>query len=230
MPAGAAPVATERTGAERTGAEHAAAERAAEHAATEGAEETEAGRVGTPPEVLGATSRVLLRRMRPRDEGEFVRLAVASVDLHRPWIKVPTTPADFRVYSERFDGVTAESLLICRRRTGDIVGFVTINQIFRGPYQRGTLGYGVFEPYARRGYMWEGLRTAVTFAFEELALHRLEADIQPDNQASVNLVKRLGFRKEGFSPGFILIDGSWRDHERWAITRDMDLAPGAISR
>jgi ribosomal-protein-alanine N-acetyltransferase len=66
--------------------------------------------------------------------------------------------------------------------------------------------------------MSAGVRLAVDHAFHHLGLHRLEANIQPDNQASIHLVKKLGFRKEGFSPRYLRINGDWRDHERWAIT------------
>lgn len=84
------------------------------------------------------------------------------------------------------------------------------------------LGYAAFLPYAGQGYLSEGVALAVRYAFERLELHRVEADIQPGNDASVRLVERLGFRREGFSPGFIKIDGEWRDHERWALTKGVD--------
>ena len=65
--------------------------------------------------------------------------------------------------------------------------------------------------------MTEALAAAAAFAFGELGLHRLEANIQPGNAASLALVKRVGFHKEGFSPRYLRIDGDWRDHERWAL-------------
>ena len=129
-------------------------------------------------------------------------------------------------YRTRFDHVTAESLLICLRGTGSIAGFVNINSIIRGRFQNGSLSYAAFAPAAGRGYMAEGLGLVVRYAFERLRLHRLEAQIQPRNHASIGLVRRLGFRRKGYSPELLFIDGAWRDHERWAITRDMiDIVP-----
>jgi [ribosomal protein S5]-alanine N-acetyltransferase len=115
----------------------------------------------------------------------------------------------------------SSSLLIILRDSGAIAGLVNINTIIRGRYQNGSLGYNSFAPAAGRGYMTEGLRLAMRYAFEGLQLHRLEANIQPENHASLRLVERLGFRREGYSPGMLFIDGAWRDHERWAITSDM---------
>ncbi len=107
-----------------------------------------------------------------------------------------------------------------------MAGIVTIDSIVRGRFQSASLSYAAFAPSAGRGYMSEGLALVVRYAFSELRLHRLEASIQPGNQASLRLIRRQGFRKEGYSPGMLFIDGAWRDHERWAITREMaDIPP-----
>lgn len=78
-----------------------------------------------------------------------------------------------------------------------------------------------------RAAVTEGLGLVMELAFGQLELHRLEANIQPDNTPSLNLVKRLGFRREGYSADFQFINGAWRDHERWAITVEMARAEPA---
>lgn len=165
--------------------------------------------------------RVMLRLVTGADQAEFVELASASAELHHPWMSLPATPPEFQAYLTRFDHVTAEGFLVCLRGTGTIVGVIHINNIIRGRYQNGSLSYAAFAPAAGQGYMSEGLALVLRYAFEELRLHRLDAQIQPGNHASVGLIRRLGFRNEGYSPDLLFIDGAWRDHERWAITSDM---------
>lgn len=163
-------------------------------------------------------ARVAVREVRAEDGARFVELARGSAGFHRPWVVLPASATEFADYLARFDGVGAVGMVVCLRDGGDLAGIVNINGIVRGPYQRGVLGYAAFRPYAGRGYLTEGVGLAVRYAFEQLGLHRVEADIQPENSASIRLVRRLGFRKEGVSPAFIKIDGVWRDHERWALT------------
>ena len=174
----------------------------------------------------GDSGRVGLRRVAAGDQDEFLRLARASVDLHHPWYTMPTTPREFGIYLTRFSQATAEGLLVRVRDGGALAGVITIDSIVRGRFQSASLSYAAFAPSAGRGYMSEGLGLVLRYAFLQLRLHRLEASIQPDNQASLALVRRLGFRREGYSPDMLFIDGAWRDHERWAITREMtDIPP-----
>jgi ribosomal-protein-alanine N-acetyltransferase len=165
--------------------------------------------------------RVILRPATSDDESEFIGLARASARLHNPWVSLPSTSDDFLAYIRRYQQPGEESLLVCLRSTSAIAGVVNINSIIRGRFQSGSLGYAAFAPAAGQGYMTEGLALVVRYAFEQLRLHRLEANIQPGNHASVRLVRRLGFRYEGCSPDLLFIDGAWRDHERWAITTAM---------
>ncbi len=95
---------------------------------------------------------------------------------------------------------------------------MNFNEIVRGLFQSAYMGYWIGEPFARQGYMGEALRAALDYAFGALGLHRVEANIQPGNEASIALVKRAGFRLEGHSPRYLKIGGGWRDHERWALT------------
>jgi [ribosomal protein S5]-alanine N-acetyltransferase len=165
--------------------------------------------------------RVILRSPSDGDQAEFVELVRASARLHEPWVSLASTPAEFQAYLRRYAGPSEEALLVCLRSTGAMAGVVNINSIIRGRFQSGSLGYAAFAPAAGRGYLTEGLGLAVRHAFERLRLHRLEANIQPGNEASLRLVRRLGFRYEGYCPEMLFIDGAWRDHERWAITSTM---------
>ncbi|MGW9025484.1 GNAT family N-acetyltransferase [Streptomyces sp. NPDC055722] len=165
---------------------------------------------------------VAVRRIALRDYEEITDLTRESAELHHPWVPTRETPPEaFREYIARFDQPTHEGFVVCSRNTGAIVGGININNIVRGTIQSGALGYVAYASTVGRGYMTQGLRLVVEFAFTELGLHRLEANIQPANESSIRLVRRLGFRREGYSPHFQFLDGAWRGHERWALTVEM---------
>ena len=109
------------------------------------------------------------------------------------------------------------AFLVCDYSSGKIVGVVNLTNIVLGLFRSGYLGYYVFAGFENQGFMHRGLRAVVRHAFAKLKLHRLEANIQPTNVASIALVKRCGFHQEGYSPRYLKIAGRWRDHERWAI-------------
>ena len=94
---------------------------------------------------------------------------------------------------------------------------ININDIIRGAFQSASLGYYAFSPYAGQGLMHEGMLLVLKHAFGKLKLHRLEANIQPDNRASIALVRKCGFVREGLSRRLLKVCGQWKDHERWAL-------------
>jgi ribosomal-protein-alanine N-acetyltransferase len=166
------------------------------------------------------TERVFLRAPVASDRDEFVALMRASRSFHRPWATAPTDGDRFAAYIADSQRPDFEARLVCRLDDGAIIGFFNLSQIVRRALQSAYLGYAVGKPYAGHGYMREGLELVLRRAFTELRLHRIEANIQPENHASIALAKGAGFRREGYSPRYLKIGGRWRDHERWAILVD----------
>lgn len=164
--------------------------------------------------------RIRLERVSRRHRDALVQGNRDSAALHAPWMAPFIDGAGFDAWFARL--LTGPHIgLVAHERAGDaIVGVVNLNEIVAGVFQSAYLGYWGLAQSVGRGLMTAAVAEAVTFGFSELGLHRLEANIQPANHRSVALVKRLGFRHEGFSPRYLHIDGAWRDHERWAILAD----------
>ena len=162
-------------------------------------------------------AKVFLRAPSKRDAGEFIALNRASRRLHRGLVSPPVEPEQFEAFLKRCRRADSACFLVCRVEDGRVVGSVSLSQIARGNFQSAYLGYYMGEPYAGRGYMTEAVGLLLGHAFEGLKLHRVEANIQPGNLASIALVKRAGFVKEGYSRRYLKICGRWRDHERWAV-------------
>jgi ribosomal-protein-alanine N-acetyltransferase len=159
--------------------------------------------------------RIWLSLPRPGDGAEVTEAAGRSEALHAGWVSPPRTDADYAAYLRRL------------RRPDH--GIVNVSNVVLGALRSGYLGYYAFAGSEGRGLMTEALSGVVEVAFTQLDLHRLEANIQPANQSSRALVQRLGFRLEGLSARYLLIDGAWRDHERWALTVE-DARPAPQTR
>ena len=144
-------------------------------------------------------------------------LIKASRHVLRPWVAPPATGAAYTAYLRRSRRATERAFLVCRLEDHRIAGVINVSQIFHGNFRSAYLGYYAGAPFVGQGYMSDGLRLVLRRAFVTLGLHRLEANIQPRNRASIRLVKRAGFRREGFSPRYLKVFGRWRDHERWAL-------------
>lgn len=161
--------------------------------------------------------RVIMLPARLSDEGAFLDAVRRSRKLHHPWVRPPRTSAEFREHLMKKDGVRHFAFFIWVAEPRALVGAVNISEVVRGAFQSAYLGYYAFEPLAGRGLMRAGLAQVITRAFGELKLHRLEANIQPENARSQALARSLGFRREGYSPRYLKVAGRWRDHERWAV-------------
>jgi ribosomal-protein-alanine N-acetyltransferase len=169
---------------------------------------------------LARGDRVLIRNPGPKDQAAFVAAARRSRRLHGPWVQAPDTPEAFDGYLRRSRRSDQACFLICRIADGEIAGVANVSAIVRGPFQSGFLGYYAFTPHARKGYLREGLALTVRYAFEELDLHRLEANVRPENVASVRLIRSIGFEPRSRSPRYLFLDGDWRDHIGYVRLRE----------
>jgi len=169
---------------------------------------------------LEVGERVYLREPSNRDEAEVIARNAASRRLHRGWVTPPIDAQAFVEWMVRCRQPNVQCFLVCRLEDGAIAGVYTLSQIVRRLFQSAYMGYYAERPFDGQGFMAEGLQLVLRHTFISMKLHRVEANIQPENVASIALVKRAGFRLEGFSPRYLKIAGRWRDHQRWAITID----------
>jgi ribosomal-protein-alanine N-acetyltransferase len=167
-----------------------------------------------------AGARVALRVLERGDRDAFLALARDSRELHRPWTYPPERPEQFDELYSRSRRDDFVCLVAVTPGAGELIGVFTISQIFRGAFQSAYLGYYANQRHAGQGLMREALEQVLDHAFGPLALHRIEANIQPGNHPSIALARGAGFRLEGFSPRYLLIGGQWRDHERYALTAE----------
>ena len=179
------------------------------------------------PRTLRSGSIVHLRSPERADAAAFVAAALASRRLHGRWVRAPESEALFLAYAARF-GVAPRpapevrdvGLLVCRNDDGALAGAFNFGDITRGALQSAYLGYFALVPHAGCGCMAEGLRLALDVAFRTLELHRVEVNVQPENARSLAFAERAGFRREGYSPRYLKIQGRWRDHVRCALLVD----------
>jgi ribosomal-protein-alanine N-acetyltransferase len=174
------------------------------------------------PAIPGAG--VTLRVPQSTDYAEWVALRQASRDFLVPW--EPTWPDDdltrgafrrrLRRYAEDQRSDLAYAFLIFRSDDHVLVGGLTLANIRRGVAQAGSIGYWTGAPFAGQGYMTAAVRALIPFCFRSLRLHRLEAACIPGNTASIRLLEKTGFKREGYARGYLCINGIWQDHLLYA--------------
>jgi ribosomal-protein-alanine N-acetyltransferase len=166
---------------------------------------------------LHLAAHVELAPLLESDGPDFVASAAASRKLHSRWVAPPVTMAAFLAKMEQMQAPSHYAFAIRRVDTGALAGYAELTNVVRGAFLSAYLGYYAFAGHERQGLMTQGIRLVARHAFAELGLHRLEANIQPRNLASMALVRACGFAKEGYSPAYLKVRGRWRDHERWAL-------------
>ncbi|MFZ4576069.1 MAG: GNAT family N-acetyltransferase [Phycisphaerales bacterium] len=169
---------------------------------------------------------VSIRHPVASDEREFTTLRRESRDHLEQWEPIPSpghsafTADDFELFLSSAQSEQRRRFLVVRNSDQRIVGQCSLGGIIRGPLQQAFLGYWIALPFARQGFATQAIQLILSYAFAELLLHRVEANVQPHNVPSIRTVLRVGFRQEGFSPAYLQIAGRWADHNRYAIIAD----------
>ena len=169
---------------------------------------------------VSTSLKVYLRRPAPTDLAKLIERFRGSRELFRGFASAKFDRDSFNEMLATADSETKRTFLICRYEDDAIVGTITLSQIFHKAFQNAYLGYQLFGGFTGNGYMTEAVELVLQYAFNVLGLHRVEANVQPENKPSIAVLERCGFSREGFSRRYLKIAGRWRDHERWAILKE----------
>jgi [ribosomal protein S5]-alanine N-acetyltransferase len=180
-------------------------------------------RLGWPVELSDGP--VGLRPLRYRDSRAWSEIRARNIEWLRRWEATPppsssAPPMTFRqmVRLHSAQGRADEALSWAVTYDGRLAGQLGVSNIIWGSARTGTVGYWVDGALAGRGIIPTALAMAADYCFQVAGLHRLEVNIRPENQASLRVVEKLGFREEGLRKGLLHIDGAWRDHRSFALT------------
>jgi ribosomal-protein-alanine N-acetyltransferase len=182
---------------------------------------------------------LVVRPLRLRDARRWIIARRTSSDWLAPWEVTPpgqraTPPASWSTFVVtlgrlREDAEAGNTLPFAIVLDGSLVGQVTLGNIGREPREPAYVGYWIDRAHAGRGITPRALALVLDHAFATLDLPRVEANIQPDNDASRRVVEKLGFRLDTLRPGHLHVAGAWRDHLRFELTRE-DVGRGLLSR
>jgi ribosomal-protein-alanine N-acetyltransferase len=180
--------------------------------------------------------RVAIRAFALADVEELCGLRTRNRDFLAPWepLRTPTfhTLAGQRAEIERdrheWVADRTYAFAIVDGDSDAMLGRIALANIVRGAWENATMGYFVDQASGRRGLATEAVGLALRFAFGPCRLHRVQAAVMPHNAASKRVLEKNGFRHEGFSPRYLRLAGSWRDHDLFAVTVEERQAPGRL--
>jgi ribosomal-protein-alanine N-acetyltransferase len=181
---------------------------------------------------------VELHPLRRRDAAEWSRLRTVNEDWLRPWEPSSPIPWHLRHAPAAYRAMRrtmarrsrlGTSVPFAVRVEGRLAGQVTVDNIVRGALRSGYLGYWIDRSVAGRGMASLAVALVCDHAFGAVGLHRVQADIRPENGPSRHLVERLGFQQEGLLRRYLDIDGDWRDHLAYGLVAE-DVPGGVLAR
>ncbi|MBX3075008.1 GNAT family N-acetyltransferase [Candidatus Obscuribacterales bacterium] len=174
-----------------------------------------------------ATERLVLKLCQPEEASRVVAYFETNrvhLEEHSPswpesYLTVPYWEKQLSANLEEFESdLTCRLFIFEKAKTDIVIGTANFTQIFRKAAQFCYLGYGLDKSKQGRGYMTEALGAAITFAFEEMNLHRIMANYVPTNERSASVLKKLGFQVEGYARDYLYLNGKWRDHILTSLT------------
>jgi ribosomal-protein-alanine N-acetyltransferase len=196
--------------------------------------------MGTEPSpVLLQTERVRLELPPPSAAPRIVSYIESNKGHLAPW--EPPSPRDLftnafwerRLQQNRQEyreGKSMRLVMLWRDAPdGPLVGMANFTQFVRGAFMACTLGYSIDQDAEGKGLMYEALRAAIRHVFDELGMHRVQANYIPTNERSGKLLRRLGFQVEGYARDYLYINGAWRDHILTALTSSSATIPECVT-
>ncbi|MGG2094395.1 GNAT family protein [Bacillus sp. S13(2024)] len=175
-------------------------------------------------------SRVLVKILEDNDAEKLLDLELKNRDFFQTY--TPLRERDFYTLEGQLDRIRKNkekkdldelySFGIYVIETEELIGNITLTEVLRGPLQSCYIGYYLDKNHNGKGYMTEAVRLVVSYAFNELKLHRLEAGVMPHNTGSIKVLEKSGFHKEGIAKQNVKINGRWEDHQVLAIVNDND--------
>ncbi|MGA8211532.1 MAG: GNAT family protein [Nocardioidaceae bacterium] len=177
-----------------------------------------------------------LRPIAVSDSRDWYEVRRRNVDWLRPWeATVPPgdgpAPRTFRVLVRdlRRQARDGRALPFAVTVDGAFAGQLTVTNIVGGSARWAQVGYWVDQRHAGRNVIPTAVALAVDYCLLELGLHRIEVAIRPENTASLRVAQKLGFTEIGYAPGYLHIDGDWRDHRLFALTTE-EIGTGLLRR
>jgi ribosomal-protein-alanine N-acetyltransferase len=166
------------------------------------------------------TERLILRLPQQADFADWSHLRGVSKDGLIPfepkWAANELSRDSFRLrlrfYQREFRDSTGYPFFIFTKEGNNLLGGITLSNVRRGVTQSGSIGYWIGQPFQKNGYMTEAVKALGVYAFKELGLHRIDAASLPENLASIRVLEKCGFQKEGLAREYLCINGQWQDH------------------